>query len=620
MPISAFGLKTSKLPRAVSYMRHQRDYEALLPSGTSQQAEISARQVMSVALRLKAIIDTIIPIEVKQSRITRPGGASVITNDVLKLALEAAEGPTKACVIYALLTCKQWYRHLELEELYDAELNALRATASQVIAKRLIDNEKDQDFLFKQMLCRRFAIIIDNEVTSHRSALEFAIDLHALIVIGSAGFQKCVGWIWHGWIIQSPDNPTEYVSYADAACPDFWIHYDPDRIKTPLYQNALQLFISIVYLALYTGTVNSEYPGRRFDAVEGLLYVFTLGFICDEVNKFSKIGFYNFSFWSAFNDTLYTILAISFVIRMIALAQPAGTIAQDNYDILAYRILAFCAPLMWSRLLLYLDTQRFFGAMLVVLTKLMQETVVFFVLLILFIVGFLQAFIGLDEVNGAVDVGKRSFSYMARTVLAQPEFEAFEEFAPPFAAILNYIFTFVVTVILLNILIALFNSAYAKVYDNAVDEYLALFAQKTLRFVRAPDENVFVAPLNLIEIFGLVLPFQWWMPRHTYAKLNDIVMAVVYSPILFAVASYEVYVAGKILHNRATGESDDDIRHEWDDLEAELDLDHSGWLDRVREVCPHAETEPGLWEINDLRKQVSDLTEIVKSLSDQVKK
>lgn len=46
---------------------------------------------------------------------------------------------------------------------------------------------------------------------------------------------------------------------------------------------------------------------------------------------------------------------------------------------------------------------------------------------------------------------------------------------------------------LLNILIALYNSAYEDITDNAIDEYMALFSQKTMQFVRAPDENVFIA-------------------------------------------------------------------------------------------------------------------------------
>ena len=78
-------------------------------------------------------------------------------------------------------------------------------------------------------------------------------------------------------------------------------------------------------------------------------------------------------------------------------------------------------------------------------------------------------------------------------------------------------------VILLNVLIALYNSAYEDITQNAIDEYMALFSQKTMQFVRAPDENVFIAPFNLIEMFCLILPFEWWMDEKRYDKLNDMV-------------------------------------------------------------------------------------------------
>jgi len=78
-------------------------------------------------------------------------------------------------------------------------------------------------------------------------------------------------------------------------------------------------------------------------------------------------------------------------------------------------------------------------------------------------------------------------------------------------------------VILLNVLIALYNSAYEDITQNAIDEYMALFSQKTMQFVRAPDENVFIAPFNLIEMFFLILPFEWWMDEKRYDKLNDMV-------------------------------------------------------------------------------------------------
>jgi hypothetical protein len=49
----------------------------------------------------------------------------------------------------------------------------------------------------------------------------------------------------------------------------------------------------------------------------------------------------------------------------------------------------------------------------------------------------------------------------------------------------------------LNILIALYNSAYEDISGNAIDEYMAIFAQKTMQFVRAPDENVFIPRKSL---------------------------------------------------------------------------------------------------------------------------
>ncbi|KAK9460736.1 uncharacterized protein V1516DRAFT_677511 [Lipomyces oligophaga] len=621
MAISSFELEyRRRFPDAAGSLDD--DNAQLLPTAESSSTHhqpISARQITDVALKIKVLVDTIIPIEIKESRITRPGSANVITDDVIKLALDAAKD-SKGCIIFAILTVHDWYKKIGKLELFDADLYALKCTACERIAKLIIENEEDQEFLFKQMLCRRYSTVIDGgeDISEPRSAIELAIDIHCVAVIGSSGYQRCIDWIWRGWLIPNPHNTSEYMSYKNVADVDFWAHFDPDRIKTPLYQNGLQLFISILYLALYSGAVNTANPGGTFDPVEGLLYIITLGYIADEINKFYHIGIYYFSFWSVFNDTLYSLLVVSFIFRLIALASPDGSHTREVNDILAYRFLAFCAPLVWSRLLLYLDTQKFFGAMLVVLKELMKESAVFFVLLIIIMVGFLQAFVGLDSADGYYDVGSMSLAYMVRSVLGSPEFEPYEFFAAPFGALLNYLFTFVVSVLLLNILIALFNSAYEKVYDNAIDEFMALFAGKTLRFVRAPDENVFVPPLNLIEITMLISPFEWWMSRERYARLNDIVMLIVYSPVLAITASYEVIVAKRIVRNRAIGEEDDDVRHDWEDANAETAIEESGWSEKVEKCTPHAELEPGMFELLELRKEVAELTKLVKALKSEM--
>ena len=45
-----------------------------------------------------------------------------------------------------------------------------------------------------------------------------------------------------------------------------------------------------------------------------------------------------------------------------------------KYDVFSYNLLAFVAPMFWCRMLLYLDAIKFFGAMLVVLKVMMQES------------------------------------------------------------------------------------------------------------------------------------------------------------------------------------------------------------------------------------------------------
>ena len=98
------------------------------------------------------------------------------------------------------------------------------------------------------------------------------------------------------------------------------------------------------------------------------------------------------------------------------------------------------------RLLLYLDTFRFFGAMLVVLKVMMKESLIFFALLLIVMVGFLQAFVGMDQVDDNSNVTSFIVQAMLNSVMGSPDFSGFEKFAPPFGIVLYYIFTFVVMV------------------------------------------------------------------------------------------------------------------------------------------------------------------------------
>ena len=173
-------------------------------------------------------------------------------------------------------------------------------------------------------------------------------------------------------------------------------------------------------------------------------------------------------------------------------------------------------------------------------------------------------------------------------------------------------------IILLNILIALYNSAYEDIYGNADDEYLALLAQKTMQFVRAPDENVFIAPLNLIELILIVL-FEWWLPKKQYEALNDVVMGLIFSPILLVAAFFETRRAKEIKSNRSRGEDDDDVEEEWEQMAAQVNFEEEErWAKIVEAAKPNVEEEPAVVEVKKLRREMEELRTLLVGITTAV--
>jgi Polycystin cation channel len=592
----------------------------VLPSNQSDlpPSPFPAKEVTKVALRLKYQIEQVIPCELEEAQITR-ANSSVITKKVVKCAKEAGGEKYRACVVYCLLVCKRWFKRQSLLELWDAEMHMVRALACEVMAKQIIESEEDQLYLMQEVLLKRYSIIRGQEETKPANAIERAVDLHAVWVIGSSGYQKCVKYLWRGWLHQDDLKPANFIEYKAKTSTNYWDHLSPDRMRAPVYQNTVQIFFSLLYLILYTLAVNSINASGDLDVVEGILYLMTAGFVFDEISKFWKIGRFYFGFWNAFNSTLYTLLTVSFVLRLVALAHSPDANDEERmrYNQLSYNFFAFSAPMFWMRLLLYLDSFRFFGSMLVIVKVMMKESLIFFALLIVVVIGFLQAFIGLDQVDHNQDITRFIIQAMANAVMQSPDFSGFESFQHPFGLILYYIFTFVVMVILLNVLIALYNSAYEDITENATDEYMALFAQKTMQFVRAPDENVFIAPFNLVEIFCLIIPFEWWMDTHRYERLNNYVMGVIYSPLLAITAFIEAREAKTIKLNRKRGEADDDTIEEWEEMEGEVDMEGEGWDKKVESTRPNVEVDAAVVEVRELKSQIKELRDMVRALSEE---
>lgn len=211
-----------------------------------------------------------------------------------------------------------------------------------------IETEDDLEYLLQDVLLKRYSVMIDGEQTAPANVIERAVDLHALRVTGSSGYQKCVNYLWRGWLVQDENDPSRFVDYKKKDNTSYWQHVDPDRMRAPVYQNATQVIFSLIYLALYTGAINTVNKTGDLDVVEIILYIFTFGFFCDEFAKWWKVGRFYIGFWNIFNMCLYALLTTSLVMRFIALGHPLEDDdgLREKYNELSYNFLGMCPYLL----------------------------------------------------------------------------------------------------------------------------------------------------------------------------------------------------------------------------------------------------------------------------------
>ncbi|KAK0822185.1 Calcium channel yvc1, partial [Friedmanniomyces endolithicus] len=77
--------------------------------------------------------------------------------------------------------------------------------------------------------------------TQPANAIERAVDLHAVRLIGSSGYQKCIAHLWRGWLMQDPDDGSRFIEYKGKTDTKYWSHFDPDRMRVPMYQNVVEI-------------------------------------------------------------------------------------------------------------------------------------------------------------------------------------------------------------------------------------------------------------------------------------------------------------------------------------------------------------------------------------------
>jgi len=148
--------------------------------GSYVDPPISPKRVSMVAMKIRYLIEQLVPVEVKvislprrdfefqPSWITQPHSRAV-KKRVLRLVWEAGADDS-ACIVYALLICRKYaitvgkkvlsvfryFRRMAQQDLVEAGLHNLRKLASEHTAKLIIDSISDGHELIELLLRRSF--------------------------------------------------------------------------------------------------------------------------------------------------------------------------------------------------------------------------------------------------------------------------------------------------------------------------------------------------------------------------------------------------------------------------------------------------------------------------------
>ncbi|TKY89828.1 hypothetical protein EX895_001125 [Sporisorium graminicola] len=380
----------------------------------------------------------------------------------------------------------------------------------------------------------------DGDVALPTSALEAAIDQNCVPILASIEARRATQAIWDGSLVQkySPQGYTYFVPYDRKDDGAFLSHFDPARLGVPKYSYITNIFLWVFFLAIFTVQTRTL---KSFDMFEGILWVMAAGYLVEDASRWVKMGGLGaIEFWTVIDICTDGLLLVSFCFRVASFV--AHGKRSDSYELRTFQFLACVAPLIWVQLLKVFDGFVYFGTLTVIILRMFKESAIFFTLLALVMVGFGHAFLALDAADEAVvdNVLVKIIDLLIQSVLGGADFDLTSEdaFGYPYGHILYYAYCFVTAVILLNILIAFFGTAYSDVVDSADEVYAAFFCQKVISMVRAPDQFVYLPPFNLLEAF-VIAPLEWVTSQETYARINYTVQSVLFGVPMMWIAFYE---------------------------------------------------------------------------------
>ena len=307
------------------------------------------------------------------------------------------------------------------------------------------------------------------------------------------------------------------------------------RLRVPRYRHFLNLASFCVLLALYIMVLFNK--PEKFSGLELLFWLWSLGFILDEIVGFSDAGFtlYIMSLWNWF-DLMILILLVSYAgvsALSFLIASHRKLLSNTAHD-----ILATIAIFLFPRLFSILDNYEIFSQMVISVRRMTLDLMVACIIIVFFSSGFWVAFT-MAFARDVFSPDKVAYDLLKILNGFTPAVWDNLKYYSFIGKVMLLFYLFVTHFLIMTILIAVLSNSFSAVTSNAHEEHQYLFAVNTITMIKSESSSLFsyTAPLNLIE--WLIRPLYYVMPLRNFLLLNRAIIKVTHFPVLVTIFIYE---------------------------------------------------------------------------------
>ena len=372
-------------------------------------------------------------------------------------------------------------------------------------------------------------LMIPCQIHKHQlNTLMTALEYRCVEFVNNERLNEIVDFMWHDLEFLNPRHSSSYV--VDAGDKLKLLFKSPALFYfTPMGLNWTTTILFLLYLVCVCYFVIEQvYPYQEFGVIEGILWLFNLGFIVYELQEMIDSGvatYFSFA-TNGYLNLFDFLISLNWIIIFIVRFIPTQSTSHDDPVTVIYMLLwAIQCVLLSIRLLTLFKTSKHLGVFLRMLQLMFVDVCKFAVVLMIIFFGFLFGtwFIVADDYEDAdvsqqLDDVKGTALYLFQTLVGQQDWEVVQangdhNVGTARSNILQgiiIIFTIIGAVLLLNLLIALMTTTYDNVEGISKHERAYVKAQEASdllhrgRFI-APPFNLIVFILAGFFITAFVL-------------------------------------------------------------------------------------------------------------------